>query len=259
MSLDWPLILAFHHIDPKRSSRYVLAVDRLERELHHMLELGFKALTLPEALARGPHGSRDAKERTFTVTFDDGLSSFASLAVPVLERLDLVAATTIFVPTKWVGQDNAWREEPTLLQRLAPWGETEERLLGWEEIGDLAARGFTFESHGHGHVAMNKLSYDDALADLMTSRSLLADHGIMARYFAWPYGWHSPDSKRAVSDAGFEAALSVKWGGHDILEARRIPIYGTDHAITRRLKLSGRYFDAFDTAARLAGKKRYRR
>jgi hypothetical protein len=36
-------------------------------------------------------------------------------------------------------------------------------------------------------------------------------------------------------------------------------VYGTDHAVTRRLKLSGRYFDAFDVAAQLAGKKRYAR
>jgi peptidoglycan/xylan/chitin deacetylase (PgdA/CDA1 family) len=258
MSLDWPLILAFHHIDPKRSSRYVLAVDRFERELHAMLENGFTPLSLADALAL-PHGSVEAPAKTFTITFDDGLESFADLAAPVLERLGLVAATTTFIPTKWVSHDNGWREEPTLLQRLAPWGETAEGLLGWERIEELAARGFTFESHGHGHLAMNNLTYDEALEDLTTSLALLAEHNIHARYFAWPYGWHSPDAKRAAADAGFEAALSVKWGGHDVYDVRRIPVYGTDHGITRRLKLSGHYFDAFDTAARLAGKKRYKR
>jgi peptidoglycan/xylan/chitin deacetylase (PgdA/CDA1 family) len=259
LSLDWPLILAYHHIDPSRSSRYVLAVDRFERQLSGMLEAGFTPLTLEAALASGPHGSADAAPKSFTITFDDGLVSFGELAAPVLERLGLVSATTIFVPTKWVGKDNAWREEPTLLQRIMPWGETAEGLLGWEAIGDLAERGFTFESHGHSHAAMNKLTYEESLTELETSRTLLAEHGISARYFAWPYGWHSEDAKRAARDAGFEAAVSVKWGGHDIYEVRRIPVYGTDHAITTRLKLSGRYFDAFDFAARLAGKKRYRR
>lgn len=259
MTLDWPLILAYHHIDPKSSSRYVLAVDRFERQLAEMLEAGFAPMTLPEALACGPHGTGDAAAKSFTITFDDGLESFAELAVPVLERLGLTAATTIFVPTKWVGQDNAWRDEPTLLQRLMPWGETEERLLGWDAIGDLARRGFAFESHGHGHLAMNKLTHAEALDDLKTSLALLAEHGIDAHYFAWPYGWHSEDSKRAVVDAGLAAAVSVKWGGRDIYEVRRIPIYGTDHAPTTWLKLSGRYFDTFDLAARLAGKKRYKR
>lgn len=259
MSVDWPLILAYHHIDPKRSSRYVLAVDRFERHLSDMLEAGFKPLTLRDAIACGPHGSADAAEKSFTITFDDGLESFGDLAVPVIERLGLVDATTIFVPTKWVGLDNAWREEPTRLQRLMPWGEVAEPLLGWDSIGELAHRGFTFECHGHGHLAMNKLTYDAALADLTTSLGLLKAHGLAPRYFAWPYGWHSEDAKRAVVDAGLEAALSVKWGGRDIYEVRRIPVYGTDHLFTTRLKLSGRYFDAFDFAARLAGKKRYKR
>jgi peptidoglycan/xylan/chitin deacetylase (PgdA/CDA1 family) len=259
MTLDWPLILAFHHIDLKSSSRYVLAVDRFERELSAMLAAGFTPLTLAEALACGPHGTGLAPEKSFTITFDDGLVSFGDLAVPVLERLGLKAATTIFVPTRWVGQDNAWRDEPTLLQRLMPWGETAEALLDWDRIEELAARGFAFECHGHGHLAMNMLTYDEALADLTTSLALLAEHGIDAKYFAWPYGWHSEDAKRAVVDAGLQAAFSVKWGGRDVFEVRRIPVYGTDGAITRRLKLSGRYFDAFDFAARLAGKKRYKR
>jgi peptidoglycan/xylan/chitin deacetylase (PgdA/CDA1 family) len=259
MSTDWPLILAYHHIDPKSSSRYVLAVDRFERQLSGMLDAGFQPLTLTAALDCGPHGCDDAPEKCFTITFDDGLVSFEELAAPVLERLGLVDATTIFVPTKWVGEDNAWRSEPTPLQRMMPWGETEEALLGWEGITALAERGFDFQCHGHGHLPMNKLSYEEALDDLTTSLGLLAEHGIDARYFAWPYGWHSEDAKRAVVDAGLTAAVSVKWGGRDIYEVRRIPVYGTDHAFTTRLKLSGRYFDAFDFAARLAGKKRYKR
>jgi peptidoglycan/xylan/chitin deacetylase (PgdA/CDA1 family) len=259
MTYDWPLILTYHHLDRSDSSRYVLAVDRFERELTKMLDDGFVPLSLEVALAQGPHVASNASPRTFTITFDDGLVSFGDLAAPVLEKLGLVAATTIFVPTKYIGMDNAWRESPTLLQRLMPWGETAENLLSWERVTDLAERGFAFESHGHGHLAMNKLTYEEALADLTTSKSILAEHGISARYFAWPFGWHSDDAKRAVADAGYEAAISVKWGGRDIYEVRRIPVYGTDSPITRRLKLSGRYFDVFDTVARLAGKKRYKR
>lgn len=259
MTYDWPLIFTYHHLDRSVSSRYVLAVDRFERELTKMLDDGFVPLSLPVALAQGPHGGHNASPRTFTITFDDGLVSFGDLAAPVLEKLGLVDATTIFVPTKYIGMDNAWRETPTLLQRIVPWGETAEDLLSWERIADLAERGFAFESHGHGHLAMNKLTYEEALEDLTTSKSALAEHGISTRYFAWPFGWHSPEAKRAAADAGFEAGISVKWGGRDIYEVRRIPVYGTDSPFTRRLKLSGRYFDVFDAAARLAGKERHKR
>jgi peptidoglycan/xylan/chitin deacetylase (PgdA/CDA1 family) len=259
MTLDWPLVLAFHHVDAATSSRYVVSVAMLERRLAEMLERGFTPLTLEAALAAGPFGSADAPPRTFTVTFDDGLGSFAELALPALQRLGLAGFITLFVPTGFVGGANEWMEQPTPLQRLMPWSDVPERVMGWDEIADVAAAGVSVQSHGDRHLAMQDLSYDDALADAVASREALAAHGFDARYFALPYGWHSPDCERAIADAGFDAALSVKWGGRNRFEVRRIPVYGTDHAVTRRLKLSGRYFDAFDVAARLAGKKRHAR
>ena len=259
MSLDWPLILTYHHLDASAHSRYVMRANAFERQLAGMRERGFSAITLQEALATGPFGDGSARPGSFTVTFDDALGSFSDLAFPVLERLGLLAQTTVFVPTKWVGADNGWRESPTLLQRLVPWNEVPETIMSWERITELAHAGISIQSHGHGHLPLNKLSYAEVLADVTTSLALLADHGIHARYLALPYGWHSPDAKRAISDAGLDAALSVKWGGHDRFEIRRIPIYGTDSGLTTRLKLSGRYFDVFDAAAALAGKRKYRR
>lgn len=259
MSLDWPLILTYHHLDAHSHSRYVMRSDAFERQLAGMLERGFSAITLDEALATGPFGSGSARSGSFTITFDDALASFGDLAFPVLERLGLLSRTTMFVPTKWVGAHNGWRTSPTLLQRLVPWNDVDETIMDWERIVQLAEAGVSIQSHGHGHLALQKLTYDEALADATTSLDLLRQHGFSARYFALPYGWHSPASKRAIEDAGFDAALSVKWGGHDRFEVRRIPVYGTDSPLTTRLKLSGRYFDAFDAAAALAGKKKYRR
>lgn len=259
MTNDWPLILAYHHIVTGRQSRYAMSVGAFERQLTRLLDDGFVPLTLEQAIESGPFGSADAKPKSFTITFDDGLVSLKTLALPVLRRLGLAQQTATFVPTAHVGADNAWRTKPTLLQRIMPWSEVEEGLLGWDEIGELAQAGVAVESHGHGHLAMNELSYDDALADVRESLRLLGEHGHAPRYFALPFGWHSPESERAIADAGLDAALSVKWGGLNRYEIRRIPIYGTDSALTTRLKFSGRYFDAFDTAARLAGKKRYRR
>lgn len=258
MSFDWPLILAYHHIHPTNRSRYSMRVSDFERRLHGMLEGGFAALTLTDAIGAGPFGAADAPPKSFTITFDDGLESFGSLAFPVLQRLGLIEATTVFIPTAFVGEKNSWSEQPTTLQKLMPWSDIPEALMSWDRISELAGAGVSFQSHGHGHLAMNKLPYEDALADVRRSLELLGEHGIAARYFALPFGWHSEECKRAIRDCGLDAALSVKWGGHDRYEIRRIPVYGTDHAPTTRLKLSGRYFDAFDFAARLAGKKKYR-
>ncbi|NTU71473.1 MAG: polysaccharide deacetylase family protein [Coriobacteriia bacterium] len=259
MTHDWPLILAYHHIVTGRQSRYASSVDALERHLTSMLEDGFTPLTLEEAVATGPFGTMTATPKSFTITFDDGLLSLGTLALPILTRLGLARQTTTFIPTSFVGKDNEWRTKPTTLQRIMPWSEVEEPLLDWDGIAELAAAGVAVESHGHAHLPMNKLSYEDALDDITTSLRILGEHGYSPRYFALPFGWHSPETERALADSGLDAAVSVKWGGHNRYEIRRIPIYGTDSVFTTRLKRSGRYFDAFDTVARLAGKKRYAR
>lgn len=259
MSYDWPLILTFHHVHESDSSRYVVSVRRFTRLLDRLEREGFSAITLAEALASGPAGDGTAAPRTYTITFDDALESFGRLALPVLVERGLAEKTALFVPTGMVGGRNSWSDEPTTLQRLMPWHEVDEAIMGWDAIAEAAETGVSIESHGHEHIKMDRSSYDQVLADARASRDALLAHGYDSRLFCLPYGWHSPDAKRAIAEAGFEAAFSVKWGGTDRYDIRRIPVYGTDSAITTRLKLSGRYFDAFDLAARLAGKKRYRR
>ena len=167
MTLDWPLILAFHHVDDAASSRYVVPVSALERQLGGMLERGFTPLSLEATLRSGPFGSGDAAPGTFTVTFDDGLGSFAELALPVLTRLALTEVATLFVPTGYVGGTNEWSESPTPLQRMMPWSDVPERILTWGEIADVAAAGVSVQSHGHRHLAMQDLTYNDALADAL--------------------------------------------------------------------------------------------
>lgn len=249
MPLDWPLVLCYHHLDETGSSRHVVSARVFGRQLARMLEGGWTPLSLSEAIDGGPFGTRDAPSRSFTITFDDGFASFHDLAFPILERLGLASATTMFVPTAYVGGTASWSDDATLAQPL----------MSWKDIAELAEAGVAFGSHGHEHLPMQELTYDEALADVRTSLGLLEGNGITARYFALPYGWHSEECKRAIRDAGIDAAFSVKWGGHDRYEIRRIPVYGTDSGLTHRMKLSGRYFDAFDTVARLAGKERHTR
>jgi biofilm PGA synthesis lipoprotein PgaB len=252
MSRDWPLILAYHHIVPVSvRSRYDVTVGEFERRLGSMLSSGFSPVTIAEAIEIGAAGT--ASPKTFTVTFDDGFRSFAELAFPAIDRLGLTAATTAFVPTAYVGARNGWVEPPTPMERVMRRADASEALMSWDEIGDLRRAGVSFHSHGHAHLAMHSLSYEEARADLDASRTQFAERGIDARYLALPYGWQSDTLKRAIRDAGFDAAFAVERGGRDRLDIRRIPMYGTDIAAVVDLKLSGRYFGWYDTAARLAG------
>lgn len=251
---DWPILLAYHHISESTTTRYVMKATEFERQLQRLLEHGYTPLTLDEAIEHGPFGTGDAPERSFSVTFDDGLSSLKDFALPALQRLGLADKTTAFVPTAFVGARNAWRAEPTTVERLRKRTDLDEPLLSWDELQQVAEAGVRIESHGHGHLPMQELSYDEALADAIASRDALRAHGFSARYFALPYGYLSDTAKRAVADAGFDAAFSVTHGGRDRFEVRRVPVYGTDGATTWSLKTSGRYFRVFDAAKRALGR-----
>jgi len=253
---DWPLILCYHHIDRRESSRYVMSASGLERQLTRLLDAGFSAIPLSEAVRTGPFGDSTAPAGTFTVTFDDGFESFSTLAAPILRRLGLLGCTTAFLPTGFVGAENDWREEPSVFERLRRRGDPPAPLMSWDVISQLAEEGVGMESHGDRHLRMNELSYEDAFADASASKTRLAAHGIDSRFLALPYGWRSTPCKRALSDAGFEASFTVMGGGSDRYEIRRVPLYGTDDLLTQRLKLSGNYFGLFETAARLAGRRR---
>ena len=245
---EWPIILTFHHLSAGERSRYVLPAEAFEARLGAMLADGFTPLPLAEAVAAGPNGSRSAPEKTFHLTFDDGLSSFSTHAVPALVRLGLLGAATVFIPTAYVGGTNEWVAHPTPLQRVVPWHDIAEPLMSWEEIARIRDLGVGVESHGHAHLPMPDLTYEAALDDVATAKRILGEHGFATRFIALPFGWRSEAAKRAIRDAGYEAGFAVKRGGRDELEIRRVPVYGTDSSWMRRLKLSGGYFrwlDAF--------------
>lgn len=251
---EWPLILAYHHISHATTSRYVMTEQAFERQLDGLLRAGYQAVPLSQAITSGASGTGDAPSRTFTITFDDGLASFAERALPVLDRLGLIGATALFVPTEYVGRSNEWREEPSLLDRLRRRTDASERLLGWDEIAEAASLGVTIGSHGAGHLPMHTMSAEDALAEARASRQALIERGLEADYFAYPFGWLNDITKHAVRDAGFLAALSVTHGGTDRYDIVRVPIYGTDVWPVSALKTSGRFFATYEAARALMGK-----
>lgn len=250
MATEWPLILSLHHLSDSSTSRYVLPAARLEALLDSLLARGARAITLAEAVATGPHGDRSAAENTFTLTFDDALASFSEYGLPLLARLGLCECATVFVPTAFVGEHNEWAAHPTPLQRIMPWRDVLAPLMSWEQLAEAAAAGVSVQAHGHSHLPMQRLTQADAFKDASTCKRILAEHGFETRFFALPFGWRSSEAKAGVADAGFEAGFSVKRGGADRFEIRRVPIYGTDGAAMTRLKLSGGYSRAFDTFGR---------
>jgi peptidoglycan/xylan/chitin deacetylase (PgdA/CDA1 family) len=142
-----------------------VAPARFRRQIETLRRLGYRFRTA-DAIAR------DGVPGDIAITFDDGLTSVAANAAPLL--FDLGIPWTLFVVTDWVDGHHGFGEGV---------------LLGWREIERLAQRGATIASHSATHADFGRLTRVQARVELERSRSTLRERvGIEAASFAIPLG-----------------------------------------------------------------------
>jgi peptidoglycan/xylan/chitin deacetylase (PgdA/CDA1 family) len=100
------------------------------------------------------------------------------------------------------------------------------RILDWEEVRELAARGIELGGHTVRHAVLPNLPFAAARREIAGCREALEERiGRAPRYFAYPNGYHSPAIRRAVAEHGFEAAVTTEdrenVRGGDLLALRR--------------------------------------
>ena len=117
-------------------------------------------------------------------------------------------------------------------------GERERKLvldnvMTWDHVRELRRGGMDVQSHTHTHRVLHTLPHDALVADLSMARSKLEDTlGERVRAVAYPVGKapsYSPDTRRAVREAGYEIGFSNRRGVNrlrdfDPLDAKRIPV-----------------------------------
>ena len=115
-----------------------------------------RVIPLADLLAE-PHGPASGPP-TVALTFDDGLRSVLTEALPVLRRLMLPA--TVFVPTRWIGRANGWMAG----SRCYPLP-----LMTEDELREVDRAGISVESHGHKHIDMSAVPEGVVRDDLRAS------------------------------------------------------------------------------------------
>lgn len=221
-----PVILLYHGFASGRRGddpeNLFVDVDKFARQLDHLLDRGWRALDLDGYL--GLDGAR-APRKSFLLTIDDGFESVARLAAPVLADRDVPAV--LFVPSGLLGASAAWLEEPA-----------EEPLLSAATLRRLVAQ-TSIEVGGHGldHTSMRGLGRDE-LADHCggVRRRLEGELRCEVRAFAYPYGDHDEDARRAVAAAGYRVGFSV-YDDAGRFAISRVDVNGTDTLRSFRLKL----------------------
>jgi peptidoglycan/xylan/chitin deacetylase (PgdA/CDA1 family) len=194
-------VLTFHAVDHVRSP-LSYPPEAFRVLVQTLLETGMPILTLDDLLD-------PATPRGVALTFDDGLASVHEAALPILKEFD--APAHLFLPTAYVGQDNAWPGQPESAPRYA--------TMDWDQIAALHDGGVRIESHTHRHPDLRPLSTSQIAKEMETADEIIAERlGRRPRYFAYPYGFHDAAVRQEAGRryrASFTTQLAYLGGGDD--------------------------------------------
>lgn len=221
-------ILAYHAVGtcPREKDPYDLYVPT-QRFAEQMSFLAQRRTVIPlSALYEEQHPIAD--KPLVVITFDDAYRCLLTEALPILDRYGF--PSTVFVPTRWMGQENGWLEQ----------SPCDFRIMSLDELKGAMLQGMQPESHGHAHLDFSENTKEAIDNDLRISIELLGNGiGVKPRFFAYPFGKQSDIAREAVREAGFKAAFTIDAADRGTLAAGRVPITPWDGSRTFALKTTG--------------------
>ena len=219
-------VLTFHSIDdlPGPLSYSPAGLDAL---LNALAEAKLPVLTLDALLG-------DQSTQGVALTFDDGIATVFSAAMPILAERQ--APAHVFVITRQIGRDNRWPGQPA--------NATPFRLMDWDQLETLQASGFSVEAHTAGHPDLRTLSDGEIDAEMEEADATIEDRlGRRPRYFAYPYGCH--DSRvRAIAAKRYAGCFTT-----------RLDYVGASTALDAIPRLDAHYLRSSNFVRALPGKR----
>lgn len=204
-------IITFHSID---SSGSVISYPQSSfvSFLKALRSAGMPVLLLDELLD-------PATQRGVALTFDDGVGSVFTEALPVLRDQQLPAH--VFLTTSSVGQHNRWKGQPENAPDL--------EMLTWDQVEQLHRGGLCIESHTHTHPDLRSLSSAEIEQECAVADDAIKQVvGRSPKFFAYPYGYRNQTVCEWVSQrymAAVTTELDILKPGPDMAQLPRLDSY----------------------------------
>jgi peptidoglycan/xylan/chitin deacetylase (PgdA/CDA1 family) len=191
-------VLLYHSVHPNGDGlmrRYTMSPRGFRSHLAWIADQGFQTLTVSQYTG-ALRGETALPASPLVVTFDDGYADFIDHALPALAEYRI--RCTLYVTTRPVGETR----RGTLAGRP---------MLTWPELRQLGTAGIEIGGHGHEHAQLDLLPAAAALHQITACKGLLEQHlDTDIRSFAYPHGYNSAATRRAVRRAGYSSACAVK-------------------------------------------------
>lgn len=174
-------IITFHSIDPSQS---VLSFhpDNFLRLIQSIVDMSLPICTLKTLL-------QDNCERGITLTFDDGMLSVFTHALPIIKDFKIPAH--LFLTTGCIGGDNYWPSQPS--------GVPKFKMMSWDQIEACQAGGFSIDAHTQSHPNLNQINVQELEEECKACDLAIENRlGKKPEYFAYPYGIHNQEARELV-------------------------------------------------------------
>lgn len=183
-------ILCYHKVGPVTEEGRWLNIEptRLESHVTYFKRRGRRFVLSGELVGRLPADS-------VMLTFDDAYASVTENAFPVLRRHEVKAA--LFVVTGFVGKASEWD------------GPKARPLANWDALMAARAEGIELGSHSHGHNRLAELADEEQRFEIEEARQLLAERGVAADSFCYPYGSWNKSALANVAKCGYRVAFAL--------------------------------------------------
>lgn len=185
-------VITFHSIDDQPGP-LSFSPARFEAMLDALAAANIPVLPLDRLIA-------SPAARGVSLTFDDGISTVFSHAMPILRKRRVPAH--VFIITRWVGRENRWPGQPA--------DATSFQLMTWHQLEAIHAAGLQIEAHTASHPDLRQLPGARIEAEMEEADDMIESRlGRRPRFFAYPYGYHDP-RVRSLAGRRYAACFTTK-------------------------------------------------
>jgi peptidoglycan/xylan/chitin deacetylase (PgdA/CDA1 family) len=197
-------ILMYHKVNDIPDNPTTVPVDRFDRQLERLAELGHHVVDL-DAVIDHYSGGMPLPDDAVLITFDDGYRDVLEDALPVLAKHGYPAV--IFIPVAYMDDETPLPHETHLASR-----GVRNRTLDWGLLRELDAGGVRIESHGIAHRPLAEVSLDEAVREIAVSKLMLEERmGRPIQAYAYVKGSEAhfhPVHESILKQAGYEIAFT---------------------------------------------------
>jgi peptidoglycan/xylan/chitin deacetylase (PgdA/CDA1 family) len=195
-------ILMYHSISNQAAHGFrdcIVSPEVFAQQMRYLAQQGYTPISVTRLVQARAVGGACMPSRPVVLTFDDGYADFYTEALPVLRQHGFSA--TLYVTSGCVGGTSRWLKHE---------GESQRRLLSWQQLGEICDSGIECGAHSLSHPHLDTLPAGVAREEIERSKQELEDGlGQLVASFAYPYGHYDRRVRDLVQMAGYDSACAV--------------------------------------------------